>query len=214
MRQFYLLFSLLCILALAACGTEEDLTPPAFSNVMVNGDTVMSIPFKDPNVTITGNIDDFSATIVANSTVTGEVPVVVNSSDGSWSFPFAPQEGANLISFIASDKRGNLNQMILTLVHDPTPPLVTAVSQSTDPSLQLVVTFDETLADLQPTAVFAVDGNSVSGATLDTVLTHRIFTLPLSAVLTPGSHQLTCDGIVDLAGNSVAVGYFFDFTIE
>ena len=124
--------SLLCLLALTACGTEEELIPPAFSNIKVNDAAVTTIaPVKDPSVTITGTIDDFSATLVANSTVTGEVPVDVNSSDGSWSFTFAPlTSGANIVSFTASDKRGNLNQMILTVNHDPTPPSVTAVVQT------------------------------------------------------------------------------------
>jgi hypothetical protein len=222
MRQFYLFFSLLCILALAACGTEEELTPPAFSNVMVNGATVMSIPFKDPNVTITGNIDDFSATIVANSTVTGEVPVVVNN-DGSWSFQFTANEGVNIVSLTASDVRGNINQLVLTVLHDTTAPLVTAVVQSVDPLdpnvSQLVVTFNEALLEASlATALFAVDGSAITAAPFDP-LTPQTVILPLGAALTTGDYILTYDGVTDIAtptGNSTdsTPTYAFPFTIQ
>jgi hypothetical protein len=221
MRPFYLFISLLCLLALTACGTEEELTPPVFRDIRVNDAADTSLSFKDPSVTITGIIDDFSATLVANSTVTGEVSVDVNSSDGTWIFTFAPlTTGANVVSFIASDKRGNLNQMILTVNHDPTPPTVTAVVQSVaDPeNPQLIVTFDEALLESSlTTALFAVDGTPLSGGTLDTLLTQRTVTLSLDTALPAGPHQLTCSGVSDLAipdGNSIAVGYSFDFTIE
>lgn len=214
MRPLILLLSLLGLLALTACGTEEELIPP---NIKVDATT--SLLVKDPSATITGTIDDLSATLVANSTVTGEVPVPVNN--GSWSFVFAPlTTGANIITFTASDQRGNLNQMILTVNHDPTPPIVTAVVQSVaDPvNPQLIVTFDEALLESSlTTALFAVDTTPLTGATLDTLLTQKTVTLPLSVALPAGPHQLTCSGIRDLAtpdGNPVAVGYSFDFTIQ
>lgn len=217
MRPFYLFISLLCLLALTACGTEEELIPPTFRDIRVNDAAVTTTPFKEPSVTIRGTLDDFAATLVANSTVSGEVPVIV--SDGNWSFVFAPlTAGANIISFTASDKRGNLNQMILTVNHDPTPPNVTAVVQSVDPSPQLIVTFDEALLESSlATALFAVDETPLSGGTLDTLLTQRTVTLPLVTALPAGPHKLTCSGVSDLAtpdGNSIAVGYSFDFTIE
>jgi len=118
MRSFCLFLSLLCLLALTACGTEDETIPPTFSNIQVNGADVSSIPYTDSSVTITGNIDDFSATIVANS----KNPVVVDSSDGSWSFPLTLQLGPNVISFIASDKRGNFNQLVLNLIYEPSTP--------------------------------------------------------------------------------------------
>ena len=156
MRPFYLFLSLFCILALAACGTEEELIPP---NIKVDGATT-SILVKDPSVTITGTIDDLAATLVANSTATGERSVDVNRNDGSWSFTFAPLTiGANIVSFTATDKRGNLNQMILNVNYDPTPPNVTAVVQSvTDPEKpQLIVTFDEALLESSlTTTLFSV----------------------------------------------------------
>ncbi|MDO9079643.1 MAG: hypothetical protein Q7U44_02510 [Desulfuromonadales bacterium] len=220
MRPFCLFLSFLCVLTLMACGTEDELTPPSFSNLIMRNssdlDQVLTNPLTASNITITGNIDDSAATIVATTSAATEVPVIV-ASDGSWSFPYTPNEGTNIITFTASDERENINQLIFTVIRDTTPPVVVAVTQSQSvdpPSVQLLVTFNETLADLQPNAVFAVDGTSVTGATLDTVVTHTIFTLPLSAALLAGSHQLTCDGVVDVAGNSIAVGYVFDFTIE
>lgn len=122
MRLFCLLLSLFCVLALSACGTEEETIPPTFSNIKVNDADISLIPYTVSSVTITGNIDDFAATIVANSTVTGEESVDVNSSDGSWSFFIVLQEGANVITFIASDKNGNLNQLILNLSYEPSIP--------------------------------------------------------------------------------------------
>ena len=104
MRLACLLLSLLCVLTLTACGTEEETIPPTFSDIKVNGADVSSLPYTNSSVTIKGTIDDFAATIVANSTVTGEESVVVDSSDGSWSFFIVLQEGANIITFIASDK--------------------------------------------------------------------------------------------------------------
>ena len=224
MRPFYLFISLLCLLALAACGTEEELIPPAFLAIEVNGAADTSLPFKDPSVTITGIIDDVSATLVANSTITGEVPVIVNSSDGTWTFTFAPlTAGANIISFTASDKRGNLNQMILTVNHDPPPPLVTSVVQSVaDPAKpQLIVTFNEALLDTSlPTAPFSVvntvDSVVVADSLIATVTTSSTVTLSLAAALPTGTYRLNCPGVKDIAtpdGNPVAVGYFFDFTI-
>ncbi len=223
MRQFYLLFSLLCILALAACGTEEELTPPAFSNMTGSGSlgsiTILTAPFRDLNVSISGNVDDLAATIVANSTVTGEVPVAVDSSDGSWSFPFAPQEGANIISFIASDKRGNLNQMILTVLHDTIAPLVIAVLPSVD-SLQLNIIFNEALLDTSlTTALFSVvdaDGTTVVASRNATVVTPSTVNLLMDVALLPGSYRLLCPEVKDIAtpdGNSVAADYSFPFTI-
>lgn len=122
MRHFCLFLSLLCVLTLTACGTEDEIIPPVFSNIKVNDADVSSLPYTVSSVTIKGNIDDFSATIVANSTVTGEVPVAVDSNDGSWVFPVTLQAGANAISFIASDKRGNINQLNLNLVYEPSIP--------------------------------------------------------------------------------------------
>ncbi|MBE0503421.1 MAG: hypothetical protein IBX46_04745 [Desulfuromonadales bacterium] len=120
MRLFCLFLSLLCLLALTACGTEDETIPPVFSNIQINGADVSSIPYTDSSVTITGNIDDFSATIVANSAATGERSVGVDSSNGSWSFEFAPLvAGLNSVSFTASDKRGNFNQLVLNLIYDP-----------------------------------------------------------------------------------------------
>jgi hypothetical protein len=219
MRSFILLLSLLALLALTACGTEKELIPPSFTEVTASGSlgsvTVLTTPSQDSTVTIKGNIDDVAATIVANSTVTGEVSVDVNS-DGSWSFPFDPQEGANIVSFTASDARGNINQMILTVVHDTTAPLVTAVTQSIDPPPQLIVTFDEALlASSLATALFAVDNTPITAASFDP-LTPNTVTLPLPVVLPAGPHTLTCSGVTDLStldGNSIAVGYSFDFTI-
>ena len=220
MRSYYLLLSFFCILALTACGTEEELTAPAFSNIKVNGAADTSLPVKDASVTITGNIDDFAGTIVATTPVSGEVPVAVNSSDGSWNFLLTPLvAGANSVSFTASDVRGNINQVILTVQHDPTPPSVTAVVQSVaDPGKpQLIVTFDEALLESSlATALFDVDGTPLAGGTLDTLLTQKTVTLSLPAALPAGPHHLTCSGVRDLAtpdGNSIAVGYFFDFTI-
>ena len=220
MRPFYLFLLCLSLLTLTACGSEEELIPPAFLTLLVNDAEVTTTPSQDPIVTITGNIDDVAATIVANSTVTGEVPVVV--IDGSWNFEFAPQEGANIVSFTASDARGNINQMILTVFHDTTAPLVTAVSQSVDPPLQLIVTFDEALLDTSlPTAPFSV-ANAVSGTVVvdslvATVITPSTVTLPLAEVLPAGTYRLTCPGVKDIAtpgGNGVTADYSFDFTIE
>lgn len=216
MRPFNLILSLLCLLALVACGTEEELTPPTFSNVMVNGAAVTSIPFKDPNVTITGSIDDFSATIVANNTVTGETPVIVKN-DGTWEFSFVlAAEGSYNITFTASDARGNINQMILTVTYDQTAPLISTLTQSLvgDPSVpQLIITFSEALAPLPSTAPFAVSGSTVTSVTLEP-LTKKIVTLSLSDALLPGSHTLTCSGVTDLAGNDLAVAYIFDIPAE
>lgn len=117
-----LLLSLLCVLTLTACGTEEETIPPTFSDIKVNGADVSSLPYTNSSVTIKGTIDDFAATIVANSTVTGEESVVVDSSDGSWSFFIVLQEGANIITFIASDKNGNLNQLVMNLSYEPSIP--------------------------------------------------------------------------------------------
>ena len=221
MRPFYLLISLLCLFAFTACGTEEELIPPVFLTTEVNGAEVTTTPFKDPSVIITVTLDDVNATLVANSTATGEVPVIV-SDDGIWRFTFAPlTAGANIISFTASDKRGNLNQMILTVNHDPTPPNVTAVVPSADPQNptvpQLIVTFDETLLDTSlPTASFRVDnadGAIVANSLTTTPTTSNTVTLTLDAVLSmPGTYRLVYSGVADLAGN-VATN-FFDFTIE
>lgn len=122
MRLACLLLSLLCVLTLTACGTEEETIPPTFSDIKVNGADVSSLPYTNSSVTIKGTIDDFAATIVANSTVTGEESVVVDSSDGSWSFFIVLQEGANIITFIASDKNGNLNQLVMNLSYEPSIP--------------------------------------------------------------------------------------------
>lgn len=220
MRSLNLLLSFLCIFALVACGSEEELIPPAFSNITASGSlgstTILTASFRDPSVTISGNIDDFTATIVANSTASGEVTVDVDSSNGSWSFLFSPQEGVNIVSLTASDKRGNLNQMVLTVLHDTTPPSVISVTQSVDPTPQLIVTFNEALLESSlATALFAVDGTPLSGASLDTLLTQRIVTLPLAVALS-GEHLFTCTGVRDIAtpdGNSVTDDYSFSFTI-
>lgn len=225
MRPFYLFIAFFCLFALTACGTEDELIPPAFSNITASGSlgsiTILTTPFQDPGVTISGSVDDFTATVIANSTVSGEVPVVVNSNGGSWSFPLAPQEGANIVSFTASDERGNINQMILTVLHDPTAPLVTAVVQSVDPSPQLIVTFNEALLDTSlATALFSivnpVDGAAVLDSLIATVTTSSTVSLPLAAALPPGTYRLTCPGVKDIAtpdGNPVVVDYSFDFTI-
>jgi hypothetical protein len=219
MRPFILFLSLLALLALTACGTEEELIPPTFLTTLVNDAAVTTTPFKDPSVIITVTLDDVNATLVANSTATGEVPVKV-SDDGIWRFTFAPlTTGANIITFTASDKRGNLNQMILTVNHDPTPPSVTAVVQSVaDPgNLQLIVAFDEALLESSlTTALFAVGQTPLSGATLDTLLTQKVVTLPLAEPFPPGTYLFTSTGVADLAlpdGNSVAADYTFSFTI-
>jgi hypothetical protein len=224
MRHFYLFFALLCILALAACGSEEELTPPAFGNIAASGSldstTILTAPSRDPDVTISGNIDDFAATIVADSTASGKVPVVV-ASDGSWSFTFAPQEGANLVSLTASDVRGNINQMIVTVTHDTTPPVVAAVTQSVDPSLQLVVTFNEILLDASlETASFSVvdaENTPQAGPLTGSFTTQSTVSLALEGALPTGSYRLLCPGVRDIAtpdGNSITTDYFFDFTIQ
>lgn len=218
MRPIILFLSLLTLLALTACGTEEELIPPTFLTTLVNGAVVTTTPFKEPSVTITGTLDDVSATLVANSTATGEVPVPV--SNGTWSFTFAPLTiGANIITFTASDKRGNLNQMILTVNHDPTPPAVTAVVQSVaDPvKPQLIVTFDEALLESSlATALFKVVNpldESVVVDSLTGTIADSTVTLTLPAALPVGSYRLICPAIItDLAGNGLATNSF-DFTI-
>ena len=211
MRPFYLFLSLFCLLALVACGTEEELTQPTFSNITASGSldspTILTAPSQDLDVTISGNIDDLAATIVANSTVTGEVSVPVSSIDGSWSIPpFDPLEGANIVSVTATDKRGNINQLVLTVFHDTTAPLVTAVVQSVDPSPQIVVTFNEALLEASlATALFAVDGGTPIAAAPYDSLKPKTVTLPLSEALITGDHILTYDGVTDIAtptGNS------------
>ena len=224
MRSFYLLISLILIVGLTACSEEEVMIPPTFSTIVAIGTsgstTILTAPSQDLSVTISGNINDFAATITASSTGIGEVSLPVNSSDGSWSLTFAPVEGANSVSFAASDQRGNINQLILTVLHDTTAPLVTAVTQSlADPvAPKLVVTFNEALlASSVTTDPFAVNGAPHLGAILDAVPTNLTVTLPLSAALPAGIYRLTCSGITDLAtpaGNSVLIDYFFDFTIE
>ena len=214
MRSFCLFLSLLCILTLTACGSEEELNPPVFSNVKVNDADVSSIPYMDSSVTITGNIDDFAATIVANTTASGEDAVAV-AIDGRWIFEFTPLvAGLNFVNFTASDKRGNFNQMILTILHDPTPPSVIAVTQSVaDPeNPQLIVTFGEAiLASSLTSALFTVNGSSVTSVDLDP-LANNIVTLTLNPVLVAGSYTLTYSGISDPAGNMVSAANF-DFTI-
>ncbi|PKN13779.1 MAG: hypothetical protein CVU69_00995 [Deltaproteobacteria bacterium HGW-Deltaproteobacteria-4] len=190
---------------------------------MVNGAVVSSTPYINSSVIITGNIDDFAATIIANSTASGEDAVAVDSSDGSWSFEFAPLvAGLNIVSFTASDKRGNLNQMLLTIVHDPTPPSVIAVTQSVSDSQnpQLVVTFGEALLESSlvtaPFSVVNVDNTSEIGPLTGALTTLNSVTLTLVEALVPGSYRLSCPGVRDIAipdGNSVAADYFFDFTI-
>ena len=213
MRPFYLFLSLLCVLVLTGCGSEEEITSPVFSNIEVNGVAVSSTHFNVPNVTITGNIDDFAATIVANSTATGEKSVTVQS-DGTWSFPLPLKEGVNVVTFTASDQRGNINQLVLTLRYDPTAPLITAVTQSVDPSLQLIVTFNEALlASSLDTALFAVDGTPLTAVPFDPS-TPKIVTLTLGEALLPGIHTLTSNGVTDLAGNSVAPDYPFEIPVQ
>lgn len=224
MRPFYLFISLICILALLACGSEDELTPPVFSNIAGSGSLgsteVLTKPSQDLDMTLSGNIDDFASIIIANSTVTGEKTVPVNGSDGSWNFTFTPAEGANTVSFTASDQRGNINLLYLTVTHDTTAPVVVpnGVTQGTDLlNPQLIVTFNEALLESSVTADhFVVDDTPVTGAILDTVLTNRIVTLPLSVALSAGEHRLTCPGVTDLAtpdGNSVTAEYSFTFPI-
>ena len=224
MRTFCLFLSLLCVLTLTACGTEDETIPPIFSNIMINGAVVASVPFKESSVTITGNIDDFSATIVANSAATGERSVGVDSSNGNWSFEFAPLvAGLNSVSFTASDKRGNLNQMVLTILHDPTPPSVIAVAQSVaDPEKpQLLVIFNEALLDNSLTTarfnVVNVDNALSIGLFTGVLTTLNTVTLTLDGALAPGTYRLSSPGVRDIAipdGNSVTADYFFDFTIQ
>lgn len=215
MRPFILLLSLLALLALTACGTEEELIPPAFLTTLVNNAPVTTTPFKESSVPISGTLDDVSAKLVAKSTVTGEVPVDVNN--GSWTFTFAPlTAGANIITFTASDQRGNLNQMILTVVHDPTPPSISSVTQSVDPqnsaNFLLNVTFDEVLDTLSPAATFSVvdkDGALIGGPFTVTLTTPSTVILPLATKLPPGDYRLICPEVRDLAGNSIVVDYLF-----
>jgi hypothetical protein len=226
MRSLYLFLSLLCIFALVACGSEEELIPPVFSNITASGSlgstTILTTPSQDPGVTISGNIDDFAATIVANSTASGEVAVAVDSSDGSWSFLFSPLEDVNIVSFTASDQRGNLNQMFLTVFHDTTAPLVAVVTQSVDPSPQLVVTFNEALLESSlataPFSVVNADNTPLIGPLTGALTTFNTVTLTLDgAALPPGNYRLNCPEVRDIAtpdGNSIAADYFFDFTIQ
>lgn len=219
MRPFFLTFSLLCILFLAACGSEEELTPPVFSSISASGSlnstTILTAPSQDDTVTIRGNIDDFSASLVANTTVTGEVPLDVDSSDGNWIFEFLPQEGANTISFTVSDERGNINQMFLTLMHDTTAPTVIAVTQVLNPP-QLVVTFSESLLEASVLAEsFSIDGVDFIGVPVQSAA--NTVTLPLTTALSSGGHTLACGGIKDVAtpdGNSILETYSFEFTID
>lgn len=222
MRPFYLLISLIFCLFLIACGKEDVLTPPVFSEVVATGSlnspTILTLPSQDLAVTISGKIDDIAAKIVANSTVTGEKVVAVNP-DGSWSFPITPLEGANTISFTASDLSGNINQMYLTVTHDVTAPTVLSVTQSVDPAApKLFVSFNEALLPgSMTTAIFAVenaDGTPLTGP-LPATLTLSIVTLTLNAPLATGPYKLTCSGVTDLStplGNSAST-IIFDFTI-
>ena len=223
MRFSYLLISLLLIGGLSACGSEELMIPPTFSNVMVNDVDIkiLTPSFNVQSVTITGNISDSAVIIVGNnSTLTAETPVTVNS-DGSWilnDFPLST-EGVNTVTLTASDPRGNINQLRLTVTRDTTAPVVSLVTQSLVDPLKLTVTFNEDLLDTSvATSIFTVvtDGISLT-LTADPFnpLTPRVVTLPLSVSLAAGLHQLTCVGVTDratLGGNSVSSTYTFDFT--
>lgn len=224
MRPFYLLLSLFWILALTACGSEEEITPPVFSNIAASGSlgsiTPLTAPSQDPVITITGNIDDVAATIVAN-TVSGETSVTVQN-DGTWEFDLTPKEGTNIVTFTASDQRGNINQLVLTVHHDTTAPLVKTAKQIVDPSPQLVVTFNEALLEASlDTALFSIvnaaDDTVIVDSLIATFTTPKTGTLLLGVTLLPGTYKLTCPGVKDIAtpdGNSIAVGYSFNFTIQ
>lgn len=223
MRPLTLLVFSLCLFLLVACGSEEELTPPAFSNIVATGtagsSTILSAPSQDVTVTITGEVDDFSAQLMVDSTVSGKVAVAVDPADGTWSFTFTPQEGVNNVVFTASDQRGNSHQMTLTMTHDTTAPVIAKVVQdlTTPASPKLVVTFNESLLETSlPTAIFSVDAGPVLSANAFDPLNPKVVTLPLSAALSAGSHQITCSGVSDISTplyNSVAVDYFFDFSI-
>lgn len=120
MRSFCLFLALFFVLVLSGCGSEDDTSPPSFRDIRINGSTDFSTTFSVSSVTITGTIDDFGAKIVANSSATGERGVDVNSADGNWIFVFEPlSAGSNIITLTATDDRGNINQMILTVLYVP-----------------------------------------------------------------------------------------------
>lgn len=216
MRPFILFLSLLTLLALTACGTEDELIPPVFLTTEVNGAKVTTTPFKESSVIITGTLDDLNATLVANSTVTGEVPVAVDSGAGSWRFPLPLSVGANIVSFIASDKRGNLNQLILTVNHDPTPPTVSATSPAagttvTTPVTAVTVTFSEALAGEPTLANFSIFTTPISSVTYDAAT--QTATLALAGPLANGEQTVNFVGpITDPAGNPLAQTSF-TFTV-
>jgi hypothetical protein len=111
--------------------------------------------------------------------------------------------------------------MIVTVTHDTTPPVVAAVTQSVDPSLQLVVTFNEILLDASlETASFSVvdaENTPQAGPLTGSFTTQSTVTLALEGALPAGSYRLLCPGVRDIAtpdGNSITTDYFFDFTIQ
>lgn len=225
MRQYYLFILLLLLAVLTACGSEELMTPPVFSNVTVRDSLdltkILTSPFQNSQVTITGTIDDVTAEIVASSTVSGELTII----DGSWAYAFAPAEGANLVTFTASDQEGNINQLFLTVTRDTTPPSMSAVAQGTNLltlAPQLIVIFsEEVLISSLKADGFVVLKDGVPLLTLSadplTTTTTSMVTLPLSTALSAGTYQISCVGITDLStptGNSVATDYLKEFTIE
>lgn len=206
------------LLLLTACGSEDELIPPVFGNITVNGSAELSTSFRASTLTMTGTVDDVRATLVAKTVENVEVSIPVNSTDGRWSLTFSPQEGVNLVTLTASDKRGNVNQMLLNVLHDSLPPLVTSVTQDlTEPaSPRLIVLFNEPIHEESLTnALFAVNQEPLSPGTVDS-LTQKIVTIPLRSALAPGDYQLNCVGVTDLAdtgGNSLLAGDTFSFSI-
>ena len=128
MRFFPLFAVLLFVSLLSACGSEEEIIPPTYSDIRVNTELATAerllIPYTESEVTISGMIDDLSAKIVA-TTAAGDVdvPVVpIDNSKGSWTFLFPLlEESANSVTFAATDQRGNVNRLYLTVLRDTTP---------------------------------------------------------------------------------------------
>lgn len=217
MRPVHFLILLILILSLSACGSEEALTPPLFSNITAFGPATLT--GRGQSITVTGKISDPAADIVIKSTVQGEL---TRSSDGNWQYIFSPQEGTNTVICTATDQHGNVNQMSFTVLYAPHAPVVTAVTQSLNPSPQLLVTFnnDLTSADLS-TAIFTVVKDGLPPLTIAkpfslSPLAPKSVTLTLSTALLPGSYQLTYSGVADplsTLNNIIPVNYAFDFTI-
>lgn len=213
MRLYHLLISLILFVLLAACGTEDLSTPPIFSNVVANGVTTAGA--RTQSITISGKIDDVEAELVADSSATEPQSVSINN-DGTWEFTFAPNDGDNQVILTATDLDQNINQMVLTVVYNPLGPVVAAVTQNTDPAPRIMVTFNGPVFESSlATAVFALDGVRLDDATMDSEVSSLIVTIPLSASLSAGAHQLTCGGINDISttSNPVPVNYSYNFVI-